>query len=476
MTSPQQPESTDDLSILPLPLEPFEEYLVRDERPGYPMVFPLVLCFKGSIDRQKFEQALTDTLAYEPLLTALVTRRFRRFKWVPCSRTMKVEWNEEMAPSDPTEGMVETPAIDLQREPGLKITATAFPETVRITFNFHHACTDGVGANRFIGNVMARYGELLDDGQGLATKPPQPQLLTQRNELDIVLPEPLTVFQTAKAILKESITWLSQRPVPLAVKSAGNADQNGQIILWKPVNKEFFDLLREQAQSAGVGLNDLLIRDLFYSVRDWNAACGNSKPSNLIRLLIPTNLRKSCHRQIPSANIMGYGFLGRTVADCQDADEAAFLKGISDEMRFIREWSLGSLFLSGLQLFQSLPGALRRLTSDRTCHATCVLSNLGPFHATLSQSRFRREKTIRVGDLSLENIIGAPPVRPNTLVSMAVIIHDGTLSVASAFDLSRVTHAEANRFIEQYLDRLKQTAQNSSPSPIATQPAQPSFL
>ncbi len=80
---------------------------------------------------------------------------------------------------------------------------------------------------------------------------------------------------------------------------------------------------------------------------------------------------------------------------------------------------------------------------------------------TLVQARFRRDRTIRVGELELQDMFAAPPVRPHTWASLAMITHKDILEVAMNVDLNRVGRDHASRFLKTYCDRLEETADRS---------------
>ena len=50
--------------------------------------------------------------------------------------------------------------IDLASEIGLRISVDADSDRADVLFEFHHACTDGIGAVQFIGDLLAHYGQL----------------------------------------------------------------------------------------------------------------------------------------------------------------------------------------------------------------------------------------------------------------------------------------------------------------------------
>ncbi len=370
--------------------------MVRDERPGYPMVFPVVLEFQGRIDRSAMEQAFRDVLSYEPLLTARLARRGRYLYWINSKQMPMLVWEDGAEPPhDNLSDVSVRPGhvFDLTEEPGLRAQVSVFSTRVTLTCYFHHACTDGLGAFQFIANWLACYGRIIGDDEGLDADLPRPGLASRRADLGIVLPEPLTSGQITRAALIESYRWLAHRPRPLATGNhKASTTSVAPVVMLKRLDSELVGKLRAYTTHKEVRLNDLLLRDMFLTIRDWNSSFQPVKERQHVRILMPTNLRKRMHRGMPAANLLGYGFLTRKISDCHRPDE--LLYGIRDEVKYIRDWSLGAVFLHGVGIFRRIPYALQLLTSKRFCHATCVVSNLGPMLKTLAQKRFRRRPTI----------------------------------------------------------------------------------
>lgn len=442
----------------PLPLEPFEEYFLRDERPGSPMVFPLTMAFQGRIDRPAFERSLTETLAVEPLLSAYVKRRGRRLIWSPQPTPPSVNWEEGSAGLLDDQAWDATPVlpIDLGSAPGLRVVASVRNDQIKLICYFHHASTDGLGAIRFMFNVLARYGELVGDDAGLSTTLPQPELAAQRGDLCVELPEPVSAASIARSIVCETYKWLAQRPKPLASRAPAQRDVQQPVMLSKYLDDELVSQLRAVGRRQGCSLNDLLMRDLFLTIDDWNRSLREINPGDVIRILMPTNLRKAAHYRMPASNLIGYAFLTRTAGECERPDD--LLVGITEEIKLIRKWSLGAMFIDGLKVMRRIPLAIRILTSSRFCHATCVMSNMGPCQSVATQSRFRRAKTIKVGDLELRELYAAPPVRPNTWASLGAIGYRDSLCLALSVDLNQVTAEQGREFFDRYCRRLEKTA------------------
>ncbi len=69
-------------SIFPLPLSPFEQFTLRDDRRDYPMTFFFHWLVTGRVDRDALEQALADGLRRHPLLNCRIETQGREQVWV----------------------------------------------------------------------------------------------------------------------------------------------------------------------------------------------------------------------------------------------------------------------------------------------------------------------------------------------------------------------------------------------------------
>jgi len=77
--------------VLPLPLVPFEQYMLADDRPAYPMNFFMRLRFAGRFGRRALDAA-TSVRARQPLLTAIACRCRRGWVWGSAGHPSAVQW------------------------------------------------------------------------------------------------------------------------------------------------------------------------------------------------------------------------------------------------------------------------------------------------------------------------------------------------------------------------------------------------
>jgi hypothetical protein len=76
----------------------------------------------------------------------------------------------------------------------------------------------------------------------------------------------------------------------------------------------------------------------------------------------------------------------------------------------------------------------------------------------LPQERFRKEKTIRVADLTLRQLVGAPPVRPHTPVSLGFVSCGQQLVVAMNSQCHYYQSGIADRFLDGFIKFIEHTA------------------
>ena len=113
---------------LPLPLAPFEQHMLRDDRPAYPMSFFIRLHFSGRVNLSALRTALPIVLARHPLLRAVVQKVGRQFQWA----TSPTEPAIDVVSLHNGACLPEPRAIDLRQEPGLHVWAVEEAERFQL--------------------------------------------------------------------------------------------------------------------------------------------------------------------------------------------------------------------------------------------------------------------------------------------------------------------------------------------------------
>lgn len=437
-------------SLFPLPLTVFERYLLLDHRLDYPMVFPVQFNFGGQVTREAWETALEEVLPRHPLLTACVEPCGRRgLCFVPYTGPPPVlTWQTDATPPD------ELPweFLDLTREPGVRLWMRPTEAGTTLTVLFHHACCDGLGAFGFLGDLFAAYGQRTAGASMLPQMAPRDlTLLHRRGQFAFDPPEPVGRTQIVWSTLREAAKWAVRRPTPLAVPSdeaaaprlAGHRFEEAQS-----------RALRHRASQSGATLNDLLLRDLFLTLAQWNAEHAPARSGRWWQINMPQNLREAGDEAMPAANKLGYVFLTRPGDALADAE--TLLQGLHAETELIKKWSAGLLFLSGLEWAWKIPGLCRAMLARRQCLATAVLSNLSDLARRLP-GRFPQESgRLRLGNLWLEGGRMAPPTRPLTSATLAAFRYRGCLNI-NLLNSRDLAPAAAEDLLRCYVRRLEQS-------------------
>ncbi len=214
--------------------------------------------------------------------------------------------------------------------------------------------------------------------------------------------------------------------------------------------------LREHASSRGTSLNDLLVRDLFISLNDWNRKRDQSADNRWLRLNLPINLRTPAHESLSAANVISYAFLDRRPTDLAHPD--ALLSSISQDMRAVQKDKLSLYFLYGLGVATSMPRLFSAVVKIRRCMATAVMSYLGDPSRRFVGRLPRRGGKIVSGNLVIEQIIGCPPIRDRTCAAMSVGTYGGELALGMQCDPKHFSNEDSQELLETYASQLRATA------------------
>ncbi len=153
-------------AIFPLPLTPFEHYMLADDRPDHPMTCVEYLYFEGVLDRLRLERAFEEALRHQPLLRAriagCVLDRTSHLHWIDADASPRIKW------TDSIEQLRPGPPVDLFAGPGLRLSATDSAAMPTMLLEWHHACCDGIGIHDFVDSLLTAYRDGRLDGRQLA--------------------------------------------------------------------------------------------------------------------------------------------------------------------------------------------------------------------------------------------------------------------------------------------------------------------
>ena len=444
--------------IFPISASPFEEYLLQDDRSGYPMTMPLLCLFQGNVDLCTLAEAFDKTILHEPLFCAIAQRRNNRHCWVIASEPPRLvtETNSTIGDMAASEGIEPLVTLDVTKTPGVHCSYIPMSGGFAIRLHLHHAICDGLASILFLGNWMAEYARLIGNNSDLTVNHPISERIKSRTDLHIELPHPLSRWTIARSFMKELRLWFCRPVYRLSPQNVANTDAtsvkfDNPILLWKLISHEDVVRIRQKARSLNVSLNSYITGQYLLYLCNWIGK-ENISGKQWLRLLVPTSLRKPIHWDNPASNMLGYAFLDRRASACLDSD--TFYQSIDHDIDLIKKWSMGAMFISGLNIVQRIPFVLSTILSSKHCLATSVFSNIGNPCKALPYPHFKDSGTIEVGGAKLYRLIGGPPIRPNTPICGGLIQQNDEAVLSIVVDSQRFGLENCREFLRKFIDHI----------------------
>jgi hypothetical protein len=440
--------------LFPLPLTPFEFYYWCDDRPEYPTTFPLELVFSGPLQREALEVALGVCFARHSLLAANVDDAAGKFpSWVPARDSLlPLDWAEGLTPIEHAAGRF----IDLTRDVGVRVWVRSSPARSRLVLQFHHACCDALGGLQFVADLLVAYDSAVAGQDPTAKLPPlDPQRLAMRADYGLTeagyRPNWRDAWRTARFWARR---WMSRPAVVAAPREVvadtieGSSDLG---YVTHTLTRDDRHRLQARANRCDASINDLLLGDMLVTLRDWNRQHHGDRRRLVVN--VPVSLRTRGDQRLPAANVLGFWFLERKPADCDDALQ--LVAGIRKEMEAVKKWRLPLYFIGGLGYACRFPGMIRRVLRSNRSFATVVLSNSGRALGRLPLEHEHRKWLC--GGVRLESITGVPPVRPGTRASLIISNYGPDTSINLRWDPHELDEPSARMLLDAYVRRLSKT-------------------
>jgi NRPS condensation-like uncharacterized protein len=436
--------------VLPLPLAPFEHYMLCDDRPAHPMHFFFRLGFAGRLHEADFRSAWQTAVHRHPLLCAQVDRQVGRPRWMPAQGVPRLDWTTDTSAAIPA-GMR---TLNLLEEPGVRAMVRAGEERTEVLLQFHHSCCDGMGTLSFLEDLLIAYAAQQDPRIGKHLKPLDPETLRRRGTFGLTPWRLLRMAPQQAVGLLGARQFLARRPSPLADAPALPANQPlpedypSSTTRWLTADET--TELRNAAKTLRVSTNDLLLSHLFGAIFQWRQRHASPRPDDWLRLSVPMNMRTDADRRLPAANVVSMVFLDRRAADVENFD--ALAASVHDEIQLIKRLQLGLTFVLSLKVADFL-GILPRMCSAQKCRATAVLSNLGTLFQGLPVSG--PDGIVRLSGAALDQIEVLPPLRPFTYASVVVFFYGGRAGCTWHFDSRMLKAEQAAELADDFQSRLR---------------------
>ena len=491
-----------------LPMNVFEEYMLLDSSPIYPMECNARLRFTGGFDHEILETALAEVLQNHPFLYSHCReRKNSRFNWeIPTFGPTREErirhkeawteilgvrlmWLEGRCRMDEYPREVREP-LDIWNEAMIRFYVLEEKDesgkVIRSDFMLkcHHSATDGKGVFRFIADLLIEYArekEGIEDPGWKNIPPIRPEALLTRHWYGMGLWEwtKQTVFWALN--LSRTLRFLTRAIQPYLLKSIQQTElmkkakrEGIQIdselvpknpphakfptILFKKLGADETTRILNRCREKQCTFNDVMLQAVWCGTKAWrekHAEVAYTGPRKWIRIAIPLNMRHPSQVDCPASNIVSMVFCDRQEPEIDASDE--FLRGVQKEMFHVKRFRLGFLLIQGMQCMMLVFRNLKKVVQMSDCWSSIVLTNLGPTF-TPKQLSFPRDSQgrIKIGDLVLEEIDSASPIRQQTNFSICCMTYAGEMQFSMIYDTILMNRELADDFFTLVLEKMKE--------------------
>lgn len=456
---------TDEIDrLFPLPLSAFETFMVDDTTVDYPMMCDMAIEFKGRIDRAGFDAALAVALARAPLFRSLLEYDAKgKPQWVLVDHPPRVSWADYDVPFEDDYDVF----VDLTRELSFRVYVRVGDENSRIMFHFHHACSDGLGAYALADDFLSAYHNAMTPDAPIELRPLKPELLLNRNNSEDKTIKGFRKLYDAWIGIREGIRFFLQKPLllkprtpdpnltPHDYKSKVQRVRKQRSYIYELCPEDVAVALRKVAADNQCSLNDILLRDLYLTLAEWDKNSGRKE----LRILMPQSLRNKEEEALPPTNRVGFAFLTRR-ADWRNRPRD-LLKSLQEETNFIVEGKLSRYFVDGLKTMQQT-GLLKKLLRSSTVFCTAVLTNLGNPQRRFNPNLIREGTGMIVGNLYFDAMTGMPCLRNNTAAAFCISGYGQSIIVNLKCDSYAFSREETEALLGCYLKQLAATARGET--------------
>ena len=471
-----------------LPLTTVERFMLEDDRPSHPLTGVHELTVRGPLATADLAAAVEAARVRHPLLCRVIDPAGKRSAWVEPAALPDPPVTIDRGPVGRRLYHERGPWLDITREPGLRVwVRDELPDAdgtpvARLTVAIHHCCADALGGLTFLFDLFAH----LAAARGGPPVPPPPDVSRLRRRGGFYdregrvpgLPPGRTALLGHLAV---GLRRLSKKPsIPLAASDAdaGLFDGHPAVDRLSPPRLATFSpeettALRKAAKARGVTLNDLVLRDLFLSLKAHNARFGttdaapNGRPG-FLRVSVPVNLRAAADLPGPGgagltvANKIGMALVTRPPGLADDPE--ALLSSLHEEMSWVRRVERGRRFVEAVKLAHRVVGRTPDRFVGEACFATAVLSNLGDLARVIPPAlrddagRLTAPAADPADRLTVTSYSTAPPGRPLTRATVLAATYAGRLGLHLGTDPHAVAAADADALLADLAARVRRSA------------------
>lgn len=438
--------------LFPSHLTPFEYYMATDDRPRYPMTFIVRFEFLGDVNREVLDKALDAALERHPLLQAVLRVAKQNTEcWVRADDRVRIDWGDMDAPIEFADGEF----MDLRKEPGLRIWVRHDSERAILTSQFHHAVCDGIGSYQFLGDILAFYAQ--QTGGTFEGEIPEldPSTLRQRGIASYNPQDFRNERGKLRGELREWLRMVMGRVSPLRVPKRARKEITHTFpgIAHVTFDKSDYRKIRLAAAEMGQTPNDMLLEKLFITMQQWNQEHGASGWAPPFAVMMPMDLRESAQPTFSCCNVVTYAIIRRSQRQIRDLQ--GLRASLREESARLKRERHTTHFMNLLAGARQRGFALKATAAGERCFVSAVLSNTGDPTKRFFVQFPREQGMLRCGNLLLEWISGAPPMRPKTRATISILTYRRVLKLQVRCDWHHFTRDDAQAFVEMYAENVR---------------------
>ena len=319
-----------------------------------------------------------------------------------------------------------------------------------LVFTFHHSATDGLGALRFIDDVIRRYNGV--------TQEPAPPVNQPGHEG----PDELVALARASRpgmshFYLRMMTSLCHRfaiaPFSPNARISRRCSRSSPATCFcrGTLNPHELRQIRSTAKTAGATLNDALLAAGFRTIDRWNSVHG--KHSGKISIMVPVDVGRATSTATRGNRVsfISVSTVRRERTDLQELLGRVHQK-TSNMLRNGTAFSIVyAVYLCCRFSPQVAKAVARFLLATRVYLDSILVTNLGAIQPGGSASMEAR----KMGDATITSVVVLPPVVSPMGMSVSAATYNDHLHVALAYKTLHFSHTEARLFLNLLLHELR---------------------
>jgi hypothetical protein len=395
-----------------LPLTPLETFLLHCNSNQSPMVIRVMMRLTGDCQLEVLTRTLQQAIERHPLLSCQIQQKGRQSHWVTASPG-PIEVRRGSGSVYQAERGALDKSIDLTQTAGLHVTIIILDDGIKVHLDAHHAVTDGNGLRQLVTEWLHLYHcEVTDAPLRLPIVDPDRLLQRDRFPQPKAI-EPLSLKDALRNLLV-TIRGRTSRWSPMQQNDKHSKNESRVYCVEEIFSEEQSLQLRERLAAWNVKLNDLVMVCCM-SIFAQQAPTGSM--SHRVTVLNPTDLRLPSDRSMPATNRFGVAFMRRMRSEC--LDPAQLLRGIQEEMNYVRTNYIGAEFLKGLAAASKIPFGIDLLRGLGFFIPSLQYTCLGDVTRGGRRLIPYKNGVVHSGGLRLETVTGFAPFAENVPLSIA---------------------------------------------------------